>query len=241
MMMASHISDGGCGPGLHYHHSDQLYYLIRGNMTIQLGSEVDKIGPGTFVFIPAGLAHCNWNEGPGSETHLEMMIPAPMPGSQIVFLVDSPDRVPPGESTDRNGYVCQIDPQLCSEPMPGFRVHSLATPETGATGTVVNYAELDPGGGGPGTHFHEYDFYILVLEGELTVEIALEKHRVSPETLVVLPAGVPHRQYNEGDVPEKHLEVLTPPPVKGQPWARGVIFSANDADQTGVTTSPTQP
>jgi hypothetical protein len=36
LMMSSHIKEGGCGPGLHYHRSDQLYYLIEGLMNIQL-------------------------------------------------------------------------------------------------------------------------------------------------------------------------------------------------------------
>jgi hypothetical protein len=30
LMMSSHIREGGYGPGLHYHRSDQLYYLIDG-------------------------------------------------------------------------------------------------------------------------------------------------------------------------------------------------------------------
>jgi hypothetical protein len=36
LMMSSHIREGGCGPGLHYHRSDQLSYLIEGLMNIQL-------------------------------------------------------------------------------------------------------------------------------------------------------------------------------------------------------------
>jgi len=45
------------------------------------------------VFIPPGLAHRNWNEGPGDETHLEMMIPAPAPMAPLTIMVDSPDDV----------------------------------------------------------------------------------------------------------------------------------------------------
>src|ERR1700691_1831226 len=43
LMMSSHIKEGGCGPGLHYHRSDQLYYLIDGLMNIQLGTEIHDI------------------------------------------------------------------------------------------------------------------------------------------------------------------------------------------------------
>ncbi|GAA3905764.1 hypothetical protein GCM10023084_67630 [Streptomyces lacrimifluminis] len=34
------------------------------------------------------------------------------------------------------------------------------------------------------------------------IEVVLEKHAVGPDTLVMLPAGVPHRRYDAGNVPE---------------------------------------
>lgn len=66
-----------------------------------------------------------------------------------------------------------------------------------------------------------------MLEGELTIEVALEKHVVGPETLVLLPAGVPHRQYNTGTETERHLAILTPAPVDGRPMDVGVEFAAS--------------
>jgi len=233
LLIASTIEQGGCGPDLHYHHSDQLYYLLRGSMNVRLGDEVHAIGAGTLVFIPAGLAHCNWNDGPGAETHFEMIIPAPNPLGRIAIPVDSPGDVPAEDRTPRAGYVRRVDPDRFSEPIPGFTTQPLADLSTGSVHTVINYAEVAPGKGGPDTHVHEFDQYYLVLEGELTVEVALEKHVVGPETLVVLPAGVPHRQYNEGATAEKHLAVLSPAPEEGKPWDRGVTLSTTGEDHTG--------
>ena len=233
VLINSHIEEGGCGPGLHYHHVDQLYYLIEGSMNVQLGHDVHHITAGTLVFIPAGLAHRNWNEGPGAETHFEMLIPAPAPMAQLAYMVDSPDDVPTARQTDHPGYVRRINAEALTEPMPGLRVQSLAGPGSGSAHTVVNYMEVDPGSAGPGTHIHHFDQYYLVLEGELSIEVALEKHVVVPHTLVVLPAGVPHRQYNDGAVTEKHLTVLSPAPEPGKPWDSGVDFSANGDDVSG--------
>jgi len=234
LMIASHIEEGGCGPSLHYHRSDQLYYLLRGSMRVRLGDEVHKVEAGSLVFIPAGLAHCNWNEGPGTETHFEMIIPATAPLAQIAVMVDSPADVPAGDRTGRRGFVRQVDPDALAEPLPGLRVQPLADPESGSHRAVVNYMEVGPGGAGPGVHVHEFDQYYLVLEGQLTVEIALERHVVGPGTLVVLPAGIPHRQYNEGDATEKHVSVLAPAPEPGRPWDRGVSFAANGDDHSGA-------
>ncbi|MFE1980130.1 MULTISPECIES: cupin domain-containing protein [Streptomyces] len=233
ILINSHIEEGGCGPGLHYHHVDQLYYLVEGTMNVQLGHEVQHISAGILVFIPAGLAHRNWNDGPGAETHFEMLIPAPGPMAQLAYMVDSPDDVPASHRTDHPGYTRRVDPEALDEAMPGLKMLALASPATGARHTVVNYMEVAPGGAGPGTHIHAFDQYYLVLEGELTVEIALEKHVVGPRTLVVLPAGVPHRQYNAGTMTEKHLAVLSPAPEPVKPWDSGVDFSANGHDATG--------
>ncbi|MGW1563022.1 cupin domain-containing protein [Streptomyces sp. NPDC002144] len=237
LIVASHIESGGCGPGLHYHHSDQLYYLVRGSMNVRLGDETHKIDAGTLVFIPAGLAHCNWNDGPDTETHFEIIVPAPTPGAQIALLVDSPEDVPAERRNDRPGFVESVDLTCIAEPMPGFKILPLADPASGSSNTAISYAELSPGSAGPGTHVHEFDQYYFVLEGELTVEVALEKHTVGPDTLVILPAGVPHRQYNGGDSVEKHLTILAPAPEAERPWDRGVEFRVNGEDHVGVTTA----
>ncbi|KAJ5773448.1 hypothetical protein N7457_008344 [Penicillium paradoxum] len=233
IIIASHIGGGGCGPGLHYHHSDQFYYLLRGMMQLRLGNEVYTVTAGSLVFIPAGLAHCNWNDGPETETHLEMIIPSPSPLGKIAYLVDSPEDVPLELRSTRKGYVRRADPAHCTEPLPGFLTLPLADPSSGSTRSVIYYAEVAPGKGGPGTHVHEFDQYYFVLEGELTIEVALEKHVVGPETLVILPAGVPHRQFNDGNVAEKHLSILSPVPAEGRPWDRGVTLTITGEGHSG--------
>jgi hypothetical protein len=70
------------------------------------------------------------------------------------------------------------------------------------------------------------------------VEVALQHHVVGPDTLVLLPAGVPHRQWNGGTATEKHLSVLAPPPTEGQAWDLGVTFALNGEDHAGTFTWP---
>jgi quercetin dioxygenase-like cupin family protein len=234
LMIASHVDEGGCGPSLHYHRSDQFYYLLAGTMNVQLGHHTHHITTGTFVFIPAGLAHRNWNDGPGAETHFEMIIPAPAPMTAIALMVDTPEDVPAADRTDQPGYVRPIDPDSLNEAMPGFRMLSLTGPSMGCPTAVVNYIELQPGSAGPDTHIHDFDQYYLVLDGELTVEVALQTHVVPPRALVVLPAGVPHRQYNNSTTAtEKHLAILAPPPQPVKPWDHGVTFQPNGHNITG--------
>lgn len=233
IVLASHIGEGGCGPGLHYHHSDQMYYLVRGTMKARLGDRVHDVATDSLVFIPAGLPHCNWNDGPGSETHLEMIIPAPHRLKQIAYMIEKPEDVPTEWQTSSKGYVRHIDHSRLSEPLPGFKTLALADPSSGSSNAVVMYAEVQPQSGGPGTHVHEFDQYYFVLDGELTIEVALQKHVVTRDQLVVLPAGVPHRQYNQADVTEKHIAINTPAPEPGSCWDYGVTVTPTGDNHYG--------
>lgn len=233
LFVHSVIQEGGCGPALHYHRSDQFYFLVAGGMNLQLGHQQHRVQAGSLVFIPAGLAHRNWNDGPGPETHFELITPTPMPGSALALMVDTPDSVPHDVRNTYPGYVRAVDAAALEEPLPGFRLQALADPGSGSRHAVINYAEVDPGAAGPGTHVHAFDQYYFVLEGALTIDVALEHHTVGAGTLVVLPAGVPHRQYNAGDVTERHLAVLCPPPAPGEAWDEGVDFAANGERHTG--------
>jgi mannose-6-phosphate isomerase-like protein (cupin superfamily) len=85
---------------------------------------------------------------------------------------------------------------------------------------------VEPGGSGPDTHVHHFDQFYYVLDGTLTVEVGFDRFTAGPHTLVVLPAGVPHRQWNEGAEPERHLTLLVPEPLPGEPWDIGVEFAA---------------
>ena len=233
LLIHSVIQENGCGPGLHYHHSDQMYFLVTGHMNLQLGEEQHEVEPGSLVFIPAGLPHRNWNDGPGAENHFEMIIPMPPPGAALAHMVNSIDEVPDDRRPTQDGYVRQVTQTGLVEVMPGFRMHMLADPGSGSLYAVVNYAEMAAGSGGLEMHIHEFDQYYLVLEGELTVEVALQTHVVGPNTLVVLPAGVPHRQFNSGSGIERHLVVIAPAPLPGVAWDQGVDFVANGVVHTG--------
>lgn len=240
IILASHIGEGGCGPGLHYHHSEQMYYLVRGTMKVRLGDTVHDVSTRSLVFVPAGLPHCNWNDSKGGETHLEMIIPAPHRLKQIAYMIEKPEDVPKEWQTKNKGYVRHVDPKWLREPLPGFRILPLADPSSGSANAVILYAEVEPNKGGPSTHVHEFDQYYFVLEGKLTIEVALQKHVVTPDTLVVLPAGVPHRQYNESDVVEKHITINTPAPEPGRLWDYGVTLAATGHGHSGSLTAASE-
>ena len=228
LMIASHIEPGGGGPELHYHKVDQIYFLLHGGTNVQLGHETFFADAGSLVFIPAGLAHRNWNDGSETESHFEIIAPTPRPSVAIVYPVSSPDDVPLEDRSGRVGIVKHPDGDDFLEPVSGFRMIPLIGPNDGSANIILNLAEVDPGKGRPGTHVHDFDQYYLVLDGDLTVEIGLRTEVVGRETLVTIPAGVPHRMYNAGNVLERHLVMIAPPPAENSgPWDIGVDFAPN--------------
>ena len=67
--------------------------------------------------------------------------------------------------------------------------------------------------------------HFVVLRGDLQVDVALDHVVAGPHDVVVLPAGVPHTQWNAGDGTEIHLAVLVPPPAPGEPVTLPVTFA----------------
>jgi len=95
--------------------------------------------------------------------------------------------------------------------------------ESGATSCTVNCIKTPPGEGSPaGMHTHVVDQLFYILSGTMNLEIAGKSYVAGPGTLVVFPAGVPHRNWNGGEEPTIHLAFNSPLPDPNEPFARPV-------------------
>lgn len=220
-VIAASVPAGAAAPGQHTHEVDQLYYVYDGEIHVVLGSEEFVAGPDTLVFIPAGTPHHNWNEGETDEFHFEVLAPAPFADAPAWAETDS---------TDAGGrpYFVKSFAEDGSQPEGmSFAREMLLERTDGSANMTLYRADVEPGGQGPGTHIHrEHDQFYYVLRGELSVEVALDRFVAGPHSLVVLPAGVPHRLWNEGAEPERHLVLITPAPVPGESGDIPVEFAA---------------
>ena len=65
------------GPPLHVHHEcDETYYVLEGTLTVRLGERTIDAPPGSFVFIPRGLAHTFTNRATQPVRFLGTISPA---------------------------------------------------------------------------------------------------------------------------------------------------------------------
>jgi mannose-6-phosphate isomerase-like protein (cupin superfamily) len=67
---------------LHLHTFDQFYYVLSGTMQLQIGLEKFTAGRNTYVLLPAGVPHRNWNDGPEIERHLNLQVPEMLPAPE---------------------------------------------------------------------------------------------------------------------------------------------------------------
>jgi len=227
----------GAGEVEHAHDVDVYLVVLDGTAEVSVGGAVSAAPTGTVVYVPAGTAHavrCPAATGDGGAGDpvraaevLELFVPGLRAGRPVRSTTS-------GVAADRSGaagsgpsFATRIDVEgfTTGARAGGFAVQTLAGADSGAPGCVLNAARVEAGGTGPAVHIHRFDQLFVVLQGELHVDVALDRVIARPHDVVVLPAGVPHTQWNEGSGTEIHLAVLVPPPVPGEPVTLPVTFA----------------
>jgi quercetin dioxygenase-like cupin family protein len=77
VMMFEETAPAGTQTTYHLHYdSDEVAYVLSGEITFKIGEEVTVGGPGTCAFMPRGLAHAWKNSGAGTAQVLFLYTPA---------------------------------------------------------------------------------------------------------------------------------------------------------------------
>jgi mannose-6-phosphate isomerase-like protein (cupin superfamily) len=94
---------------------------------------------------------------------------------------------------------------------------------SGAKHCTINCIKTPVGGGSPaGMHIHAVDQVFYILKGTMSIEVEGKKYDCSPGSLIVFPAGVPHRNWNGSSAPTVHLAFNTPLPDPNVPFAQSL-------------------
>jgi mannose-6-phosphate isomerase-like protein (cupin superfamily) len=88
----------------------------------------------------------------------------------------------------------------------GRSVHRLLQRSDIPAPYAVTCIRTPPGGGSPeGLHTHVYEQVFYLISGRMNLEIDGKTYCAEPETLIVFPAGVAHRNWNAGPEATVHL------------------------------------
>ncbi len=118
-------------------------------------------------------------------------------------------------------YVRKVDQATFDATAPDERYTQVMFDHTsGATTCSINVIKTPAGGGSPaGMHTHVVDQIFYILAGTMSIEIEGQQYECPPGSLVVFPAGVPHRNWNGGTEPTMHIAFNTPMPDPNVPFA----------------------
>jgi quercetin dioxygenase-like cupin family protein len=225
VIIATRVPPRTIGMAQHRHPVDRILLVTEGELVVEVGGENHKVVAGGAILIPAGVTHETRNDGGSPSLHLEIMSPAPISFPGIVVKENESFKAtdgaraiaaPPGEMETTPDYERK-------GPGEAMRWRMLMHPANGSRNAMIYEGQNAVGGGPMQLHIHYgFDQFFFVTQGLLTVQIGLEKYAVKPGTLVVLPAGAAHTQWNDGQVPERHFAILTPPPppVRDDMWVK---------------------
>ena len=121
-------------------------------------------------------------------------------------------------------YVRQVDFAAIDKSGADERLtQSLLDYDSGAKTCTINCIKTPAGGGSPaGMHVHDVDQIFYILRGTMSIEIEGRQYECGPDSLIVFPAGVRHRNWNGSSEPTVHLAFNTPLPDPGKPFAKSV-------------------
>jgi quercetin dioxygenase-like cupin family protein len=121
-------------------------------------------------------------------------------------------------------YVRTVDDAALAATSPADRfTHVFLDHASGGKHCSINWIRTPAGSGSPaGLHTHVVDQIFYVLEGTMNIEVEGKEYLAGPGSLVVFPAGVPHRNWNGGSEATVHLAFNTPLPNPNEPFARPV-------------------
>ncbi|MES5482408.1 cupin domain-containing protein [Bradyrhizobium sp. INPA03-11B] len=182
--------------------------------TARLAGEAihNEVCAGEFVFIPAGVVASLVGEPNAVWVEIE----APLASTAPTTAIDGGARVVTVDDRRFEGH--------------GFAYQTVMDRAQGAHSMRINLLEVQPGAGSPDYHIHTFAQIYLILEGEMTLEIGGRRTKAGAHTLVFLPPGVVHRNFNASRVVERHVSFLVPEPNAGEIFDYAVTIHDKEAE-----------
>ena len=220
-VIATKVPPGVEGPARHTHASDQIYAVLEGTTTVELGTEERPVSRFGSVFIPAGVPHHNRNDGDVDEVHIEVIAP----GGFLQPIAT------PTDSTDAKGLP-YFTKDFAASGNGKRHVGVVPREPRERFGARVGLPRRDGARRARAAVAHPRVRSVLLRDRGSPRGADRARHAdVGPNNLVVLPAGVPHKQRNasETDI-ERHFTILVPEPAlphsPEHPWDVAVELTA---------------
>lgn len=207
------------GPPLHVHDFDETFYLLDGELTVQLGETTFPARAGELVFAPRGVPHTLANLGGAPARYLLVCTPAGFERYLVRTAAEEAGTEPPGWAKGPVPEVTTVGGPLAETAEVRRLELPHATDDTfnvllhgDTTGGAVALVEnaMPAGAAGPPLHRHGFDEAFYLVDGALRCRLGDDLVDVGAGELVFAPRDVPHTFTNHTDRPARFLIVLTP-------------------------------
>lgn len=227
----------------HLHSFEESFYVLEGNLILQVGDQSYALIPGHFGLISTGIPHSWRNAGEQPARWLEMQAPQPRPleyGRDTFFVAgEIPSRAtPPGSSSPMLGYFDESQlprPGGPSQmegfnPTTGVAIKMFVDRSFGAIHQslfLIQYqpgAKIDP-------HDHTFEESYFIVSGNVRATADGEVYDLGPGDVIWTGVGCIHSFANVGSEPVRWIETQAPlPPAKEafrfeKDWAK---YAANE-------------
>lgn len=191
--------------------AERYALVIQGAAQLVTRERRDPAGAGELMFIPAGVPAAVT----GDATAVWAEIEAPLPlAPQAANAAEA--RVIPVDHSRFQGQ--------------GFAYQSLVDRDQGAQTLRMNVLQVQPGAGSPDYHIHAFAQIYLIQDGEMTIDIGRARLVAPRHSLVYLPPGVVHRNFNASGSLERHVSLLVPEPREGEIFDFAVTIHDKEAE-----------
>jgi mannose-6-phosphate isomerase-like protein (cupin superfamily) len=217
--LVDHAQGLGCAIALHRGGSDRaestspaerFALVIEGEGFLARSGTTKSAIPGEMMFIPAGAPGAFM----GKSDAVWVEIDAPLP-DDAVFARTDPGVIPIDQSKFEGG---------------GFAYQSMIDRTSGSGTMRINVLQVQPGSGSPDYHIHAFAQIYVIQEGEMTIDIGRKRVSAPANSLVILPAGLVHRNFNASGSVERHISLLVPEPAEGAVFDYAVDIHEEEAE-----------
>ena len=240
------VQPGG-GPPPHVHsREDELFYILEGEMDLEVAGQRVTGGPGTLAYLPRGVAHRFGNSSTAPARMLGLITPPEFAGflRQAAKLADRPDFHPSRLSGLADEYGVSFGAESASIGPDGRTpvvsvagdgecvsvdgadaVVKLTAAQT--AGALGAYDLIVPPAGSPAAHVHDgCDELFYVLDGEFVFRVDGTDLYTRTGSTVFVPRGAVHQFRNVGVSAGRLYSVVTP---GGSEGAFAPFHAANSA------------
>lgn len=204
----------------HLHSFEESFYVLEGNLSVQIGDQTHSVGPGNFGLIPTGAVHSWKNTGTGTARWLEMQAPQPREadyGTDTFFTSAAPaqdgarighfdeSQLPrPGGPSQMEGF----------NPTTGVAIKMFVDRSFGATHQSLFLIQYQPGAK-IDLHDHTFEESYFIVGGRVRAVADGKSYDLGPGDVIWTSVGCIHSFANEGSEPVRWIETQAPlPPAK---------------------------